>query len=617
MQSQNYDTQAKRTYLEKLVKEYDRIFIDTCALLVNQAEWSNNTIQAFWHNITPLLKQYRKRIIVPLSVVNELVKHANTSSDSNLRHHAKDAVNLVQILHKSQIIDIFGDKNDNTHADNVFDVIFTKFRIYYTMLLITRDYNLARDILALNDKKATFGKKIGVYIICDDGFLMKPKLNQNTPNTSNAQMANLKPFQIGVMLTQISNEIIKTHLIPKSGDFVFTPSGAKVALLNEIGKGGEGAVYETNTQYIAKIYFADKITRRIAEKIKLMISRKVVFEGICFPVEILLNVHNEFVGYLMPKAKGHQLQKTMFSKPLLQKYFPNFKKRDMIEICITILKKIEFLHSINVILGDINPNNILVVSPKEVYFVDTDSYQVEGFPCPVGTINFTAPEIQGKKYDSFLRSIGNEKFAVATLLFMIMLPGKPPYSQQGGESPAENIKNGKFPYAFTDIIDKGKNKIKMSDNENAPDGSWKYMWSHLNYQVKKAFFCTFSKKGQYNDKNNRLSATKWLKLFMNYYNNLNYMIKTDEMSNDIFPSRYKKFQGEKYIKCKLCGKDTNERYGQIEGICKDCLFSDTKAEIYKCSCGAPIIYNNFAKYIKRRPKPKMCDDCLKKLRRYR
>lgn len=612
--------QNKVAELEKFIKEHDRLFVDSSAFLIDQ----NNSValKAFWHNITPLLKQYRKKIIVPLSVVNELVKHANTSSDSNLRHHAKDAVNLVQILHKSQIIDIFGDKNDNTHADNVFDVIFTKFRIYYTMLLITRDYNLARDILALNDKKATFGKKIEVCIISDDGFLLKAKTKQNAPNDSNAQsngesihnttqihngtQPNLKPFQIGVMLTQISNEIIKTSLIPKSGDFIFTPSGAKVALLNEIGKGGEGAVYETNTQYIAKIYFANKITKRIAEKIQLMISRKVVFEGICFPVEILLNAHNEFVGYLMPKAKGYQLQKTMFSKPLLQKYFPNFKKRDMIEICITILKKIEFLHSINVILGDINPSNILVVSPKEVYFVDTDSYQIEGFPCPVGTINFTAPEIQGKKYDSFLRSIGNEKFAVATLLFMIMLPGKPPYSQQGGESPAENIKNGKFPYGF-----------KGESNGNAPDGSWKYMWSHLPYTLKESFYYTFIKDGQYNDKNNRINATKWLKIFVDYQNQLHYMMKVDEMSNDIFPSRLRKVKGRKYIECKLCGKDTDEECGQIGGICKDCLFSDTKAEIYKCSCGAPIFYKNYDKYIKRRPKPKMCYDCFKKLKGYR
>lgn len=602
MQSQNYDTQAKRTYLEKLVKEYDRIFIDTCALLVNQAEWSNNTIQAFWHNITPLLKQYQKRIIVPLSVVNELVKHTNNTNDKNLRHHAKEALKIVRSLYESYIVDIFGDKNDNTHADNVFDVIFTKFRVQYSMLLITRDYNLARDILALNDKKATFGKKIEVCIICDDGFLMKPKLD-NPPTTpiDNATQPNLKPFQIGVTLTQISNEIIKTHLIPKSGDFVFMSNGAKVALLNEIGKGGEGAVYKTNTQYIAKIYFANKITRRIAEKIKLMISRKVIFEGICFPVEILLNAHNEFVGYLMPKASGHQLQKTMFLKSLLQKYFPNFKKRDMIELCITILKKIEFLHSINVILGDINPNNILVVSPKEVYFVDTDSYQVEGFPCPVGMANFTAPEIQGKNYNTFLRTIGNENFAIATLLFMIMLPGKPPYSQQGGANPAINIKNGDFPYAFEGI-----------SNKNTPDGPWRFMWSHLSYEIKKSFYHTFKEGGNHNHKNKRLNAKYWLKIFTEYLNNLDSMSKNDEMANEIFPTRTKKVKGKKYIRCRLCNQEVAEKEREINGFCKSCLFDDIKAEVYKCPiCGELIFYKNFDKYITKKPKPKKCQKCLK------
>lgn len=187
MQQNSDNIIAKRTYLETLVKENDRIFIDTCAMLVYQNGGNNNTIQTFWRNITPLLKQYRKKIIIPLCVVNELLKHANTSSDNNLRHHAKEAVNLVRILRDSQIIDIFGNKDDGTHADNVFNVIFTKFRVQYSMLLITRDYNLARDILALNNKLSTSGKKIEVCIISDDGFLLKAKTKQKAQNDSNAQ----------------------------------------------------------------------------------------------------------------------------------------------------------------------------------------------------------------------------------------------------------------------------------------------------------------------------------------------------------------------------------------------------------------------------------------------
>ena len=596
---------AKRNELESLIKENDRIFIDTCALLVNQAQWSDNTATKFWNNIVPLLRQYNKTIIVPFRVAEEIIKHTNNVDDSTLQKIAKEELNRIRNLYNNNIIDIFGDKSDNTHADNVFDTIFTQFRVKYTMLLITRDYNLARDILALNDKKATNGKKVEVRIISSDGFLIKPNLDlppKTATQTNHANQTQIQPFMIGVQITDISNDIIPTHHIPKSKDFVFTTNGAKIELKNEIGKGGEGAVFETNTPYIAKIYFKERITKRIYEKIKLMVTRQIRFDGICFPVDMLFNAHNEFVGYLMPKASGYNLQRTMLTKPLLKKYFPNFKKRDMIELCITILEKITFLHSLNVILGDINPNNILVVSPKEVYFVDTDSYQIGEFPCPVGMINFTAPEIQGKNYATFLRTIGNDKFAVATLLFMIMLPGKPPYSQQGGSNPALNIKNGDFPYAF-----------EGESNKNTPDGPWRFMWSHLSYEIKKSFYHTFKKGGNHNDKNKRISAKKWLELFRQYHNVLKVMTETDEMANDIFPTRIKKIKGKKYIRCKLCNQEVAESEREINGFCKSCLFDDTKAEIYKCiSCGEVIFYKNFDKYITKKPKPKKCLKCLGK-----
>lgn len=93
---------------------------------------------------------------------------------------------------------------------------------------------------------------------------------------------------------------------------------------------------------------------------------------------------------------------------LLSKYFPQWNKIDTVQLCVTILQKLKYLHDRNVILGDINPYNILVVSPTEVYFVDTDSYQVEGFICPVGMPIFTAPELHKKNSQYGLRTLGNE-----------------------------------------------------------------------------------------------------------------------------------------------------------------------------------------------------------------
>lgn len=249
-------------------------------------------------------------------------------------------------------------------------------------------------------------------------------------------------------------------------------------------------------------------------------------------------------------------------------------------------------------MGDINPANILVVSPKEVYFVDTDSYQVENFPCPVGTNNYTAPEIQRKHFSDFLRTMGNENFAVATLLFMIMLPGKPPYSQQGGEDPINNIIKMDFSYPFRD-----------SSNKKTPDGPWRYIWSHLTYDLKKAFYNTFRKGGDYSTENTRLTADEWLPIFTYYLELLDSgkFGKQDKMSEELFPTRHKKNPKVEYTTCKMCKNEVPENQCQ-NGICRDCL---NKGEVYRCKkCGKEILYTNYQKYVKNAKRFDVCPECF-------
>lgn len=199
---------------------------------------------------------------------------------------------------------------------------------------------------------------------------------------------------------------------------------------------------------LLKIYKLEKNNKLKFDKLNKMIEFNIKLNGICSPKNLLFNKNDEFIGFLMPMAKGVELKKSIFIKPLLKKYFPNLDRADLVKICIKILEKISYLHSKDILVGDINPLNILINDKLDVYFVDCDSYQIENFPCPVGTINFTAPEIQGVNFTNFLRSKNHENFAIATLLFMIMLPGKPPYSHSGGLTPGKNIEKMHFPYAL-------------------------------------------------------------------------------------------------------------------------------------------------------------------------
>ena len=542
--------------LEKYVRDY-LVFIDTCSLLEPSAQY-------FWVDIIPFLSQYSKKVIIPFRCYEELDKHQKNTSNSDLSKKAKQVLLNINLLKKNGYVQIVGDTTDN-FADNVFLSVFSQKRIKYKLLLITQDNALAQDILSLNNSKSVIGFPIDVKRINRSGKLNNFIWQQSPSGNSsysvpknNPTNSNQDNFRICKTITSIPDTPIGARDIPQENDIVYTENGKSIHLGHEVSHGGEGTIYSTDTDFVAKIYFQQKNTKRKQAKIDLLLSKHPQFDGICFPTEKLYNNRREYVGYLMPKAKGKELQKSIFVKPLFQNYFPDWKKRDTVELCLTILKKIKFLHEKNIIMGDINPLNILVVSPKEVYFVDTDSYQIEDFPCPVGTVPYTAPEIQGKDFARFLRTVGNEKFAVATLLFMIMLPGKPPFAQQGGADQAENIRNMDFSYPL------GENS-----NKKTPDGPWRYIWSHLPYKIKEAFYNTFRFDGMYAKEDTRLSVDQWISLFTDYL----YLFTSgrftqqDPMSDDLFPTRFKMDPNNPIVyqsNCIDCGKPLFFTESQIE-----------------------------------------------------
>ncbi|SHH23804.1 CFI-box-CTERM domain-containing protein [Clostridium grantii] len=584
-----------------------KIFIDTCSLLHFASD-------QFWLHVVPIIQKTANKVIIPIRAMEEIKKHCTNTDKPELKKKAQSALENLNRLISAGLLELRGEETDN-FADNVFQVVFTKFRMTHKLLLITQDGDLAADIYNLNNIKSVKANPVYVKRINKYGYLSNFDFNQNQSkervgkskevSTKKIQeeetILENETFALCKKITNISDVKLPVSKIPNAGESGYVFSGEKeveIKLIEAVASGGEGSIFTTNTPYVAKIYKKEKLDKRKYEKIKLMLSRDIKCEGICYPVACLHNNDKQFVGYLMPKANGKELQKSLFIKPLFLKNFPTWKKRDVVELCVTILEKIKYLHDRNIIMGDINPANILVVSPKEVYFVDTDSYQIEGFPCPVGTINYTAPEIQRKNFDSFLRTLGNENFAVVTLLFMIMLPGKPPYSQQGGESPIDNIVKMDFSYPFGE-----------QSNKKTPDGPWRFIWSHLTYDLKESFYQTFRKDGETSTEKTRLSVDEWLSKFKYYLDLLDSgkLGKQDKMSEELFPNRHKKNPKVTYVKCTLCHREVPEETCR-NGICKECL---NTGEVYKCSkCGKEIIYSNYQKYIKNVKRHDVCQECF-------
>lgn len=583
---------CRSSYLEKIVKEY-KVFIDTCSIL-------NESFGKFVVNIYPLLLKYKTNINLIAQVIIELKKKLK---DPSLSSRAKTALETLTELSKMGLLKVYGDESES-FADNVFLSQFTRLRLDYDILFITQDVNLAKDIKNnLNTLQSARGHLIRVRKLNMMGYL-----SEFADLSSSNNFYSKKETRVYTKITDVSNQLMKVSHVPGDGEVVYTKDKEKVYLVKKLAEGGEGKIYlissqiDNQNQFVAKLYFESKITFRKIEQLKRIIAANLNSPSICTPLMLLYNSKGEAVGFLMRRAEGRELQRSIFVKPLLLKYFPNWTKLETVQLSLSILNKIEYLHKHNVLIGDINASNMLIKSPQEVYFVDTDSYQVEDFPCPVGSLIFTAPEIQGRKFDSFLRTEEQENYSVATLLFMIMMMGKQPYSTQNGGNIQENIKNMEFSFP-----------LKESTNKRTPEGPWPYMWSHLPFKIKEAFYNTFKKGGKFASPQNRLSVSDWKRLFKDYL----FLLKEgkleaqDSMSLDLFPTRYKKIESIQYGRCVVCGKEFPVDRLKKTNICFDCSNKHYKVETcVGCNKKFVITYGEYLYFKdKNLDLPKRCKNC--------
>lgn len=312
--------------------------------------------------------------------------------------------------------------------------------------------------------------------------------------------------------------------VPRQGMKVYSVTNDKAYTLGEeIGKGGEGSIYRIDKGLVCKIYKPEKLQKSRIAKLQLMLEKKIDLDGICWPIDIVKSSVGLPVGYIMKEAKGYTLAKFQ-NQYFMNENFPKWKKADIAELVLTICEKIKYLHDRNVIIGDINTRNIMVVDANKIYFVDTDSYQIEGFPCPVGTNEFVGKEIAGKTFSKFLRTKGNENFSIAVLLFLVLINGKHPYSYIGGSDSVTNIIDMKFPYPY------------RYDNELEkliPAGPWKMIWESFPEYLKEAFYNVFSQKGKNNREDSRLRVDDWIEVLENYVDDLNGKLKKSS-SNELF-----------------------------------------------------------------------------------
>ena len=390
--------------LERLAARYT-FLIDTCSVL-------NEQFPTLAERLVPLLRANGRRLFVPSGVLAEL--RGLLERKPELQPRIAVAAKTLAGLKAEGLAAVCGEA-DAAFADKQLLEVATRFMTSTELLVVTQDDGLSNDLLGLNRLQSVQGKRLTVGRINRYGYLSRYLTREQRFAGSNSR-SGWESRSAATPIPENREQIPVAH-IPASGEAVF--GSAALCLGEKIATGGEGSIYDLGDGTVAKIYHRGKLTVGRREKLERMTAEPVDCAGVCWPRELLRDTEGNFVGYRMERARGTELQRALFTRPALETHFPDWKKADMVQLCITILEKICALHERGIILGDINPLNILVVSSTEVWFVDCDSYQIGGYPCPVGTVCFTAPEIQKRNFADFLRTEGNEAFAVATLLFML------------------------------------------------------------------------------------------------------------------------------------------------------------------------------------------------------
>lgn len=289
---------------------------------------------------------------------------------------------------------------------------------------------------------------------------------------------------------------------------VQTSLGKTLHLTKQIGKGGEGAIYETReqTDIVVKLYWPTKAADR-KEKVSAMASaawyRSTAI--VAFPMDIIFGPMGAFVGYVMKKAEGYKPLHLLYSPANRKLEFQKANFQFLVRTAGNIARAVASVHATGCVIGDINHSGFLISEAATSVLIDSDSFQVitatQNFFCRVGTPEYTPPEMQGSRFDRIKRTLNHDNFGLAVLIFQLLFLGKHPfagrYSGQG-DMPLERA-IGEFRFAYS-----ADSRTQMQAPPGAP------LLSDFPADVSQAFEQAFGRNGTIR----RPSATEWISILM-------------------------------------------------------------------------------------------------------
>jgi DNA-binding helix-hairpin-helix protein with protein kinase domain len=286
-----------------------------------------------------------------------------------------------------------------------------------------------------------------------------------------------------------------------------TQTGRPILLGRELGRGGEGIVYELegDLTVAAKIYHQDKLAER-RQKIEAIVAAEwhKITSCVAFPIDALIGPTGQFLGFTMARIARNKPIHDLYSPTSRKTSFPKANFPFLIRTSVNIARAVASVHSTGCVIGDINHSGILISDNALATLIDCDSFQVsvagKTFLCKVGVPDFTPPELQGKRLNQFARTTNHDAFGLAIVIFNLLFMGRHPFAGRflgRGDMPLERaIAQYRFAYSS-----------RKAETQTEPPPPSVPLLADVSQELANAFEIAF---GQLGAGNGRPKALDWV-----------------------------------------------------------------------------------------------------------
>lgn len=211
-----------------------------------------------------------------------------------------------------------------------------------------------------------------------------------------------------------------------------------------LAAGGEGTVFRGAPGEVYKVYHQRPDQQQQAKIAALVRMSKPGLAAVsAWPLDALYGTSG-VIGFVMPAIEHAMPLHQYFTPADRLRLAPAATYANQIAISANLSRGMATFHHGKIVIGDNNGQNVLVMPDNTIRYLDIDSVQIAGHPCTVGVEDFLAPELQGVTLASVKRTESHDAFALAIMIFHLLVVGRHPFAGSDAPTLGAAIKRGDY-----------------------------------------------------------------------------------------------------------------------------------------------------------------------------